>query len=870
MQIYPNAPILPPPAPKKRRKSLLLRFLGFAFTAGVIIFFAGAAIAGYLLWQITQDLPDYDKLANYEPAVMTRIHANDGTLIGECASEKRIFVPITSMPKLLIDAFLSAEDQNFYEHKGIDMQGIARAIKVNFETYLSGKDRRAEGASTITQQVAKNFLLSNERSMTRKAKEAILAVRIERAYPKEKILELYLNEIFLGMNSYGVAAAALNYFGKELQFLEIEEVAYLAALPKAPSRYHPVRDLQRATERRNYVIGRMADDGHITRQQAEAAQKKPLVVTTRPLGASSCATDYFSEEVRRTMTDLYGEQKLYGGGLSVRSTLDQNIQKMARTALREGLLRFDRKRGYQGAIKKISTAGDWGVAVAEVPAPPDLAPWRIGVVLESGRDRAIVGLQPDRNGAGELDKARATVELRLEEVRWARGRKSGASVAEILGVGDVIYVAPQENLTKEDENGNELKTVADPAKSTGWRLVQIPKIEGALVVMDPHTGRVLAIAGGFSYAGSQFNRAVQAKRQPGSSFKPIVYAAALDNGYNPSSIVIDAPLTIDQGNGQEAWSPENYDKEAAGASTLRVGLEKSRNLMTVRLANDLGMPLIADYSRRLGLYEDLPPLLSMSLGAGETTLLRMATAYCSFVNGGKQVNATLIDRVQDRYGKTIWHHDSRECRNCTAEKWNGQDEPQLTDVRKQVLDPHTAYQVTSMLEGVVKRGTGYRIAKLGKPLAGKTGTTNDEKDAWFVGFSPDLVAGVFVGYDNPEPMGKGETGGGIAAPIFRDFMQMALADRPAVPFRVPPGIKLVRVDPKTGLRAQATTEKTILEAYKPTQDAPDHNTYVTAPGADFEGAPVSDAFDQQGPARDFGPPRSGGFSTRQPRVGDVY
>ncbi len=869
--MYPNAPILPPLPQKKRRKSLLLRFLGFAFTAGVLMFLAGSAVAGYLLWMITQELPDYDKLANYEPPVMTRVHANDGTLIGECATEKRIYVPATSMPKLLINAFIAAEDQNFWEHKGVDIHGLARAIKVNLEGIIAGGARRAEGASTITQQVAKNFLLTNERSMARKAKEAILAIRIERAYSKEKILELYLNEIFLGMNSYGVAAAGLNYFGKELQFLEIEEVAYLAALPKAPSRYHPVRDVVRATERRNYVIGRMAEDGHITREQAEAAKKKPLIAGGRQSGATNCATDYFSEEVRRTINDLYGEQKLYGGGLSIRSTLDSNYQKMARSALREGLLRFDRKRGYRGAVKKISPTGDWTAALSEIPVYSDLAPWRLGVVLESGRDRAIVGLRPEN---GENDKTRQTVELRAEDVRWARGKKGG-TVADILPVGDVIYVAPHEGgVIREDENGNEIKAPSDPAKANSWRLVQIPKIEGALVVMDPHTGRVLATVGGFSYAESQFNRAVQAKRQPGSSFKPIIYAAAIDNGYTPSSLEPDAPIEVEQGNGQEVWRPKEYEGGTGGygAVTLRVGLEKSRNLVTVRLANDVGMPTVAEYARRFGVYDNLPPYLSMALGAGETTLLRMATAYCSFVNGGKQVNATLIDRIQDRYGKTIWHHDSRECRNCSADRWASQDEPELVDVRKQILDPHTAYQVTSMLEGVVKRGTGYKVAKVGKPLAGKTGTTNDEKDAWFIGFSPDLVVGVFIGYDNPEPMGKGETGGGTAAPIFRDFMQLALADKPAAPFRVPPGIKLVRVDANTGLRATATTEKTILEAFKPNEDPPDGNNYVTLPGAEVD----PEQADSGGPGGwSTGPaepaaPRASGYYRQQPRVGDVY
>jgi penicillin-binding protein 1A len=880
--MYPNAPILPPQAQKKRRKSLFLRFLGFAFTAGVLLFLAGSAVAGYLLWMITQELPDYDKLANYEPPVMTRVHANDGTLIGECATEKRIYVPVDSMPKLLINAFIAAEDQNFWEHKGVDMQGVARAIKVNIEGLIAGGPKRAEGASTITQQVAKNFLLTNERSMTRKAKEAILAIRIERAYSKEKILELYLNEIFLGFNSYGVAAAGLNYFGKELQNLEIEEVAYLAALPKAPSNYHPVRQVVRATERRNYVIGRMAEDGAITREQAEAAKKKPLIAVGRQSGAANCATDYFSEEVRRTISDLYGEQKLYGGGLSIRSTLDSNYQKMARSALREGLVRYDRRRGYRGAVKKIPVAGDWGAALAEIPVFSDLAPWRLGVVLESGRDKAVVGLQPERGANNEIDKARQTVELRADEVRWARSKKGNGAVSDVLPVGDVIYVAPQEaGMVKEDENGNELKASADPAKNNSWRLMQIPKIEGALVVMDPHTGRVLAIAGGFSYAESQFNRAVQAKRQPGSSFKPIIYAAAIDNGYTPSSVQVDAPIEVDQGNGQEVWKPKEYEGEGGnfGAATLRVGLEKSKNLITIRLANDIGMPTVAEYARRFGVYDSLPPYLSMALGAGETTLLRMTTAYCSFVNGGKQVHATLVDRIQDRYGKTIWHHDSRECRDCSADSWHNQDEPELVDMRKQVLDPLSAYQVTSMLEGVVKRGTGYKVAKLGRPLAGKTGTSNDEKDAWFIGFSPDLVVGVYIGYDNPEPMGKGQTGGGIAAPVFRDFMQMALAGQPAAPFRVPPGVKLVRVDATTGLRATANTEKVILEAFKPNEDPPDGNNYVTLPGAEVADSSASSGGRYEssgGSTQPFDDTTPGGYPSRpryerqQPRPGDVY
>ena len=865
--MHPHAPILPPPGKTKRRKSILLRFLGFAFAAGGILFVVGASVAAYFLWQISRELPDYEKLANYEPGVMTRVHAGDGSLIGEFARERRIYLPISAIPKKLINAFISAEDQNFYQHNGLDFQGIARAIKTNFENMGSG--RRPEGASTITQQVAKNFLLSSDLSMTRKLKEAILAVRIDRAFPKEKILELYLNEIYLGMGSYGVAAASLNYFGKELQDLEIEEAAYLAALPKAPNNYHPFRFAEKATARRNWVIQRLADDGHITQDDAKKAQAKPFKINQRPFGASQFAAEYFAEEVRRTLIDLYGEDNLYGGGLSVRSTLDPQMQRHARKAMREGLVRYDRKQGYRGPVKRIAVDADWGTQLAEIEVIADLAPWELGVVLQSGTDRAVIGLRPPRSQSGKVEKERKTVEVPLKNVAWARKAegnpragtarlgKKPKSVSEVLAPGDVIYVAPKEEIAKDAEDDEK----EDAGTADGWRLVQIPEIEGAMVVMDPHTGRVLAVVGGFSYASSQFDRAIQAKRQPGSSFKPIVYAAALDNGYTPSSIVLDAPLAIDQGVGKDIWKPENYENKFYGPSTLRLGLEKSRNLMTVRLAQDLGMPLITEYSRRFGVYEQLMPLLSMALGAGETTLLRLTTAYCSFANGGKQVQASMIDRIQDRYGKTIWRHDNRECPGCNAQEYRGQPEPGLTDNRKQIVDPHTAYQVTSMLEGVVKRGTGYRVAKVGKPLAGKTGTTNDEKDAWFVGFSPDLVAGVFVGFDNPRAMGKGETGGGVAAPIFRDFMRWALEDRPATPFRVPPGIKLVRIDAKTGMRAQQGAEKTILEAYKPNEDPPDPFSYVTYPGTDVQ--PQTQQPDGSGVS--FG----GGFS-RQPQAGGLY
>ncbi len=863
MQI-PHTPMMPPQQPrKKRRKSIVLRLLGFAFATGGVLFVAAAAVAGYFLWKISSELPDYEGLANYEPAVMTRVHANNGSLIGEYAREKRIYIPITAIPKRVINAFVSAEDQNFFQHTGLDFQGIARAVVTNAKRFIGGGGHM-EGASTITQQVAKNFLLTNERSLMRKVKEAILAIRIERAFPKEKILELYLNEIYLGMGSYGVAAAAMNYFGKELKDLDIEEAAYLGALPKAPNNYHPFRRRERAIARRNWVIGRMEADGYITPEESKAAQNSPFKVTPRTFGVTQFAAEYFAEEVRRTLVSRYGEDKLYGGGLSVRTTLDPELQELARKALREGLLRYERKLGFRGPVEKISTSDDWGAKLAEIEILADLEPWRLGVVLEAGEKTASVGLRPERTASGRIEKKRETVPLSLGTVQWAReplgyDRRSNMklgkrpkAVTDVLSPGDVIYVAPP----NRDNDGNE-DNDDDEGDAVAWRLVQIPTVGGAIIVMDPHTGRVLADVGGFSFAGSQFDRGIQAKRQPGSAFKPIVYATALDNGYSPSSIVLDAPLAIEQGAGQDVWKPDNYENKFYGPLTLRLGLEKSRNLMTVRLARDLGMPIISEYARRFKVYDDLPPLLSMALGAGETTLLRMVTAYCSFVNGGKQLQATMIDRIQDRYGRTIWRHDERECPGCAADSWHGQPEPQLVDNRRQILDPMSAYQITSLLEGVVQRGTGYRVSKIGKPLAGKTGTTNDEKDAWFVGFSPDLAAGVFVGYDNPKPMGKGNTGGGLAAPIFKDFMEWALADKPATPFRIPSGIKLVRIDPKTGMRAQEGSGKTILEAYKPNEEPSDPFSFVTYPGVDIQGTPSAGA-------------EIGGGYTSQPQAGGLY
>ena len=802
---------------------LLLRFLGFLFAAGTIFFVVGIAATAGLLWHFSKDLPDYSQLQDYEPPVMTRVHAADGSLLAEYARERRLYLPIQAVPKLVINAFIAAEDKNFYQHPGVDIYGIGRAGMLYVQNY--GSVRRPQGASTITQQVAKNFLLTNEVSFQRKIKEALLALRIERTYSKQKILELYLNEIYLGFGAYGVAAASLLYFDKSVHELTIAEAAYLAALPKGPNNYNPFRRHDDAVARRNYVLDRMAEDGYITTAQVDKSKKDPLTVTVRPTGAHIFAAEYFAEEVRRYLYEKYGEKKLYDGGLSVRTTLNPKVQVMARKAMINGLVNFDEGQGYRGPIANIQTGGDWGVKLAEVKSLYDVDPWRMAVVLQVDDQSARIGLQPPRDPAGAVVKDREVAIVTLDGVKWAKPA-SGASkpiqkVTQVLSVGDVIYVSPTD---QQDQ----------------YRLRQIPEISGAMVVMDPHTGRVLAMVGGFSFDQSQFNRATQALRQPGSSFKPIVYAAALDNGYTPSTIVMDAPIEIDMGAGGGVWKPENYGGKFFGPSTLRFGLEQSRNVMTVRLAQDLGMPLIAEYAKRFGVYDELPPYLSYALGAGETTVLRMVTAYSMFDNGGRRVIPTLIDRIQDRYGHTIYKHDQRECMGCDAAKWDNQVEPTLVDRREQVIDAMTAYQITSLMEGVVQRGTATVVREVGKPIAGKTGTTNDEKDVWFIGFSPDIVCGVYMGFDKPRHIGRLATGGHLAAPIVKDFLKVALVDKPPIPFNVPPGIKLIRVDAKTGMRAGPGDIKVILEAFKPGTAPPDSYSVIgaeTANGVPTTGAP---------------------------------
>ena len=832
----------------------VVRFLGFLFAAGTVVFLVGVAAAAGLIWHFSKDLPDYSQLQDYEPPVMTRVHAVDGSLVGEYARERRLYLPIQAVPKLVINAILAAEDKNFYEHGGIDFTGMARAAVVYAQNF--GSNRRPQGASTITQQVAKNFLLTNEVSFARKIKEALLAMRIERTYSKDKILELYLNEIYLGSGAYGIAAASLVYFDKSVNELTVAEAAYLAALPKMPGSLHPIRNRDRAIERRNYVVDRLLENGWIKQADAEKARKDPLTIASRNTGAHIFAGEYFAEEVRRDIFERYGEKKLYEGGLSVRTTLDPKIQVMARKAMVAGLVRYDQEQGYRGPVSKLDISGDWGLKLAEIKSLSDISPWRMAVVLETSDQSARIGFQPPRELGGAVSKERQTGLITLDGVRWARaatgnGRgKTPTSVAQVLQPGDVIYADP---LFKE---GNPVEGQ--------YRLEQLPEVSGAMVAMDPNTGRVLAMVGGFSFDQSQFNRATQAYRQPGSSFKPIVYSSALDNGYTPSTQVVDAPIEIDQGQGGQVWRPDNFSNgKYLGPTTLRNALRLSLNTVTVRLAQDVGMPLISEYARRFGVYDELPNYLSYALGAGETTAMRMVTAYSMIANGGRRVKPTLIDRIQDRYGHTIFKHDARECRGCDApEGWKNQTEPQLVDRREQVLDTMTAYQITSMLEGVVQAGTATVLKEVGKPIAGKTGTTNEAKDAWFVGFSPDLAVAIYMGYDKPRPLGKGNaaTGGHLAAPIAKDFMKLALADKPATPFKIPAGIKLVRVDAKTGLRAgPGDTGRTIMEAFKPGTAPPDNYSVIG----------VADADGRMMPSQSGGQPDAGSFIIR-PGTGSLY
>ncbi len=768
----------------------MLRFIGWLFGFGMFVGLVLVGIVGYFVWTISNDLPDYTVLRDYQPPITTRVHAADGFLLAEFARERRLFQPIETVPDMVVNAFIAVEDKAFFEHGGISYEGIIRAVRDNLLQVIEGRSGPLVGASTITQQVAKNFLLTREQTWDRKIREALLALRIEATFSKYKILELYLNEIGFGYNSYGIAAAAMNYFDKALYELRLSEIAYLAGLPKGPANYHPFRRPEAAIARRNHVLNRMFEEGFITREEADAAKAEGLNVVPRRGATRLFSAEYFTEEVRRQLLTLYGEDELYGGGLSVRTTLNPRLQTLARNALMDGLVEFDQSKGYRGPVTNIELGEDWGVQLYEQEPLWDVPEWKMAVVLEMERNEAKIGLRPVAAGGGGPSDVRVTGTLPGPEIPWLAPK-----LDQVLKVGDVIFVQQVEG------------------KEGIYTLRQIPKVEGALVAMDPRTGRVLAMVGGFSFANSEFNRATQAMRQPGSSFKPIVYAAALDNGYTPASVVLDAPLEIINDDGSR-WRPANYTEQFYGPQTLRRGIELSRNVMTVRLAQDIGMPMVAEYARMFGIYDDLLPVLAMALGAGETTDMRMTAAFATIANGGRRIVPTLIDRIQDRFGNTVFRHDQRICEGCSVERWENQPEPLIIDNREQVLDPMTAYQITSMMEGVVKRGTARSVAALGRPVAGKTGTSSDYKDAWFVGFTPELAVGVYVGYDQPESMGRSATGGGLAAPIFTAFMKDALAGTPPTPFTPPPGMTQVWIDPASGIKALAGGEA-ILEAFKP-------------------------------------------------------
>jgi len=730
------------------------------------------------LWYFSSDLPDYKILANYKPPISSRVHSGEGQLIAEYALQKRLFIPYDSIPKKVIYSFLSAEDKNFFSHPGIDARSITRAIIKNLKNYFS--EKRLEGASTITQQVAKNFLLTSEVSLKRKIKEAILAFRIERAYSKQRIMELYLNQIYLGEGTYGVAAASLEYFDKSVNELGYEEAALLAALPKAPNKYNPYKSIERAKARRNIVLKNLYDNSYINNIEYKELKNKEIKTNKRKIELLEEA-NFYSEEVRRIVSDIYGYDDLYKGGLSIRTPLNSDYQIEAVKALREGLEEYDKRHGWRGPITNLD-AIDWQNNIQEF-IPDRSLNWKLAKVINV--DKLILKIEIENKEIGFID---------FININWTRKK----SFEDLLKLNDIIYVSK--------------------IKKNKWSLKQLPKINGAIVVMDPYTGRVLAMAGGFSFKLSEFNRATQAKRQPGSAFKPIVYAAALENGFTPSTLVLDAPFVIDQGEGLKTWKPENYGKKFYGPSTLRTGVEKSRNLMTVRVAQKVGFDQISQITKNFGIYNDVPELLSVSLGAAETTLAQLTNAYCSFVNGGKKVTPIFIDRIQDRRGKTIFNADKRKCIGCKEISYLKDEIPFIQNDREQIISPETAYQITSMLEGVIKRGTGRKLRNLNLILAGKTGTTNKNMDAWFLGFTSKLAIGVYVGFDVPKTLGKYETGAKAALPIFKKFVEKVVKKKDAFPFKVPQNISLVLIDVESGLQPSDKTKKIIYESFKTKDD----------------------------------------------------
>lgn len=777
----------------------ILSFFGALFTLATMGLVMAALTIGAVFWVYGKDLPDHATLANYQPATISRIYSPEGRIIDEFAEERRIYAPAEEIPDLLKQAFISAEDKNFYQHQGFDLRGIAAAV------YEAVKSRGASvrGASTIPQQVAKNMFLGGERTIDRKLKEVILATRMVSTLDREKILEIYLNEIFLGQNSYGVAAAAQTYFNKTLAELTPDEVAYLAALAQRPGNLHPVRQEEDAIARRNYVLREMTENGYLDQVSYEDARVKPLLTVQagdyEPFRAQLPPRDYFTDEIRRQLSREFGDEGFRSAGLTVRATIDPEMQNAAAEALQEALEDYDRAQGEWHGVKvsldpdtlqgETDGVANWRVALGNAEAVRDVTDWFPAVVLSFDGNRARIGVEGWLDG----DDGHWIVSSDLDWIKGAR------VPSDILKVGDVIHV--------RHEGG----TVTDPVFS----LRQVPAVQGGFMAMDVHNGRVLAMQGGFSYQESVFNRATQAQRQPGSSFKPFVYAAALDSGFSPATIVIDAPIEVDVGGGK-VWRPKNASNQFYGPTPLRTGIERSRNLMTVRLAEEVGMTTVASYAQRFGVYSRMDPFLANSLGSQETSLYNMVSAYAMFANGGRRVEPTLVDRVQDRWGTTVYRHDQRDCLDCAVREVAAGELPDIKSNSRRVMNPITAYQLTSMMRGVVERGTAAGKVNLGVPTAGKTGTTNNARDVWFVGFTSNIAAGCYIGYDLPKPLGRGASGGAMCAPVFQKFMEKAVAKYGSGRFEIPPGGRFIKIDRYTGARLpdDASGEYVVAEYFR--------------------------------------------------------
>ena len=750
----------------------LLKKIILLFSSAILLFFL---IVVSVLWVFSNNLPDYKYLKNYKAPVSSKIYSGSGELIQDFSSEKRIFIPYNSIPKIVINSFLSAEDKNFFEHPGIDAKGVLRAIIKNISNIINSK--RLEGASTITQQVAKNFLLTNEVSLQRKLKEAILAFRIERSLTKERILELYLNQIYLGQGSYGIAAASLEYFDKSIDELNYEEAALLAALPKAPSRYNPYKNKKVAKFRRDLVLKNLLENEYINETKFKRFKDKKIILKKRKKIFLEDSR-YYVEEVRKDIVDKLGYDKVYKEGLNIKTPLNLTLQKIASDVLRKGIENYDKRKGWRGSIKNINPSNNNWKSLINNNLEKKIG-WEVAKIIRV--DDTKIKIEIKKNKYGEI------LFSSLDWIKISEDKK-------IFKAGDIVYVKKNKN--------------------SYYDLKQLPSVNGAIVVMDPFTGRVLALSGGFSFKKSEFNRATQALRQPGSAFKPFIYALALENGYSPSTLILDAPLVLKQGSDLKMWKPENYGKKFYGRSTLREGLEKSRNLMTVRISQDLGLNKIVDLSKKLGIYDNPNELLSISLGSAETTLLKLTSAYCSFVNGGKLVNPKLIDRIQDSEGNTIFKTEDRYCDNCKNISFLSDEVPKIKDNFKQIFSPQTAYQITSILEGATKRGTAKKLKDLNLDIAGKTGTTNKNTDTWFIGFTSNLVVGVYIGHDEPKTLGKFETGAKTAMPIFKSFIQKAVKKENTRPFKIPENITLMVVDSQTGKKVSFASKKTLIESFK--------------------------------------------------------